>query len=212
MKLEDIRREYLKGGLSAEQLVENPIDQFNHWLDQAIKAEMTSDPTAMTLATVNASGQPSSRIVLLKHVDQEGFVFYTNYGSQKAHDISENNQVCLSFAWLPLERQIIIRGKAKKLSLAKSTAYFLSRPRESQLAAWASHQSSKVSSRKMLEQAFGQIKQRFKEGEVPLPSFWGGYLIEPESIEFWQGGGKRLHDRMIYQKDGEQWQISRLQP
>ncbi len=212
MKLEDIRREYLQGGLDLADLDNDPIIQFKSWLNIAISAELSADPTAMTVATVNALGSPSQRTVLLKHIDDQGLVFYTNLGSQKARDIEDNPQVSLHFAWLPLERQVSINGRAIKLSVAETTRYFLSRPHESQLAAWASQQSHKVSSRALLEQAFEQMKNRFKKGEVPLPSFWGGYRVKPERFEFWQGRANRLHDRFEYLPSEDGWSISRLQP
>jgi pyridoxamine 5'-phosphate oxidase len=211
--LEDIRREYLSGGLRRKDLVADPMDQFKQWLSFAIEHKASTDPTAMVLATADATGRPSQRIVLLKHADEKGFVFYTNLGSKKAHDIAENDQVCLHFGWLAFDRQVIIYGKAGKLPVAQAAQYFMSRPKESQIAAWTSHQSQKVSSRALLQQAFEQMKTRFAAGEVPLPSFWGGYLVEPTAIEFWQGGGSRMHDRFMYRKasDGT-WTIERLQP
>jgi pyridoxamine 5'-phosphate oxidase len=212
-KIHEIRREYCQNGLNDGDLVENPIEQFDIWLNQAIDANLFADPTAMTVATVNEMGMPSQRTVLLKGVDDKGFMFYTNYGSRKAQEIEKNPNVCLQFAWLPLERQIIIYGQAEKLSTAESTKYFLSRPEGSQIAAFASHQSKAVSSRKMLEQAFGQMKEKFKQGKLPVPDFWGGYRIKPVAIEFWQGRESRLHDRFMYkvQKDGT-WTLERLQP
>jgi len=216
MKLEDIRRDYLKNrqkGLHRKDLKDNPFDQFSDWLNEAIAAEITSDPTAMCLSTVNEQGAPSQRIVLLKHFDSSGFVFYTNLGSRKSKEIETNPRVCLHFGWLPMERQVIIYGQAEKLSLAQVTQYFLSRPKSSQLAAWTSHQSQPISSRKLLMQTFEQMKHRFSQGEIPLPSFWGGYRVVPTAIEFWQGGGDRLHDRFMYQVDDQnQWSIERLQP
>jgi pyridoxamine 5'-phosphate oxidase len=166
----------------------------------------------MTLATVDASGQPSQRIVLLKHLDEQGFVFYTNYGSTKARDISLNNKVSLHFPWHSMERQVKIMGTALKVPLAETVKYFLSRPRDSQIAAWASHQSSPLSSRSLLLGQFEALKQKFRHGEVPLPDFWGGYRIIPSVFEFWQGGGSRLHDRFQYTKNDDQWTIERLAP
>ncbi|WLQ17350.1 pyridoxamine 5'-phosphate oxidase [Hahella aquimaris] len=212
MKLDDIRREYLYSGLSRKDLADDPIVQFKNWLQMAIDADLNADPTAMSLATVNAQGVPSQRIVLLKNLDASGFVFYTNLGSRKAQNIAENANVSLHFAWLPMERQICVTGVAEKLSIAEATRYFLSRPHESQVAAWASQQSQAIGSRVLLEQAFEQMKNRFKQGEVPLPSFWGGYRVRPVTIEFWQGRANRLHDRFIYKKVGESWEVERLQP
>ncbi|WP_020409543.1 pyridoxamine 5'-phosphate oxidase [Hahella ganghwensis] len=212
MNLEDIRREYLQGGLDMADLDENPFRQFKSWLDIAIEAKLSADPTAMTVATVNAAGIPTQRVVLLKQADEQGFVFYTNLGSRKARDIEENANISLHFAWLPLERQIAITGTASKLSVTEATRYFLSRPHDSQLAAWASKQSNKVNSRQMLEQAFEQMKNRFRKGEVPLPSFWGGFRVVPSRFEFWQGRANRLHDRFEYLPAGDGWEINRLQP
>lgn len=214
IKLEDIRREYLKNGLRRTDLSDSPFDQFSAWMDQAIEAEFTTDPTAMCLSTVNSTGQPSQRVVLLKHADTKGFVFYTNLGSRKAKEIELNPLVCLHFGWLPIERQVIIYGKAEKLSISEATQYFLSRPRSSQLAAWTSHQSSAITGRKLLMQSFEQMKAKFGQGEIPLPSFWGGYRVVPTAIEFWQGGGDRLHDRFMYELNSEtkKWDIQRLQP
>jgi pyridoxamine 5'-phosphate oxidase len=167
----------------------------------------------MSIATVSADGQPSQRIVLLKGCDERGFVFYTNQESRKAQEIAGNNKVSLHFAWLELDRQVKICGTAEKVSAKESLKYFLSRPKESQLAAWASEQSRPVSSRQLLEQQFARMKQKFHEGEIPLPSFWGGYRVKPHQIEFWQGGAMRLHDRFQFtlQPDGG-WEVRRLAP
>jgi len=213
MDIANIRRQYGADSLKQEDLSTNPVDQFKTWLGQAIESQLFKDPTAMTVATVDSDGMPSQRVVLLKRYDDKGFVFFTNLESQKAQQLSENDQICLHFAWLSLERQVIIRGRAKKLSLAENTEYFLSRPHDSQLAAWASQQSKPIATRKLLEQAFTQMKNKFSKGEVPLPGFWGGYRVEPEKIEFWQGRENRLHDRFLYTKDeNAQWEINRLQP
>lgn len=212
MKLDDIRREYLQGGLHEADMDSDPIRQFESWLKVALEADLNADPTAMTLATVGPDGQPSQRVVLLKHLDDKGFVFYTNLGSRKAHEISGNSRVCLHFGWLPLERQVIVYGQAIPLTLAENTRYFLSRPRDSQIAAWTSKQSQGVGSRKMLEMMFEQMKHRFHEGEVPLPSFWGGFRVAPSAIEFWQGRANRLHDRLMYRKQEIGWKLERLQP
>jgi pyridoxamine 5'-phosphate oxidase len=211
MELSDIRREYTKGGLRRKDLKADPIDQFNLWLQQAIDAKLT-DPTAMTVATVNADGQPSQRIVLLKHVDKEGFVFYTNLGSRKAEDIKENSKVSLHFPWHPIERQVAITGTAEKLTAMENMKYFSTRPKESQLAAWASKQSSRISTRGVLEGKFLELKNKFAKGEIPVPSFWGGYRIRPETIEFWQGGEHRLHDRFLYTRQDGEWEVERLAP
>lgn len=212
MDIDHIRREYLHGGLTRENLKDDPIDQFQFWLQQAVDARV-QDPTAMSIATVSADGQPSQRIVLLKGCDERGFVFYTNQESRKAQEIAGNNKVSLHFAWLELDRQVKICGTAEKVGAKESLKYFLSRPKESQLAAWASEQSRPVSSRQLLEQQFARMKQKFHEGEIPLPSFWGGYRVKPHQIEFWQGGAMRLHDRFQFtlQPDGG-WEVRRLAP
>lgn len=211
MDLESLRREYLRGGLSRSDLQDDPLRQFELWMEQAIELRF-SDPTAMTLATVSAEGQPSQRIVLLKHLDPRGFVFYTNYASRKASDLAGNPRVSLHFPWHDIERQVKVCGKAEKVSPAESLKYFLSRPRDSQLAAHASPQSRVLASRALLQQQFESAKRKFAEGEVPLPDFWGGYRVDPTEIEFWQGGANRLHDRFRYRREGGGWLIERLAP
>lgn len=212
MDIEQIRREYLKNGLHRSDLAADPIEQFDFWLQQAVQAELV-DPTAMTLATVAADGRPSQRCVLLKGCDKNGLVFYTNLQSRKANEISENNNVSLHFPWLGLDRQVMICGRAEKLSVTQTLKYFLGRPRDSQIAAWTSAQSRTLSSRQMLEQNFARMKQKYQDGEVPLPSFWGGYRVRPSEFEFWQGRASRLHDRFHYslQQDNS-WSICRLAP
>jgi pyridoxamine 5'-phosphate oxidase len=211
MSLGDNRREYDYGTLSRESLLDNPFDQFNLWMDQAMAANI-QDPTAMSVATVGAEGKPWQRMVLLKGFDEGGFVFYTNLGSRKAAEIEGNGQVSLHFPWLQLDRQVIVGGTARRLSTAEVTSYFLSRPKGSQLAAWASKQSSPVNSRQVLETQFEQVKEKFSEGEIPLPDFWGGYRVVPEEIEFWQGGENRLHDRFRFKRENHQWDVARLSP
>jgi pyridoxamine 5'-phosphate oxidase len=212
MDIDNLRREYLRGGLSREDLHEDPIEQFQLWLRQAIDAQL-DDATAMTVATVDAEGQPSQRIVLLKQVDQSGFVFYTNYASRKAAELAQNPRVSLHFPWHRLERQVKVRGRAVKISAAASLAYFTSRPRESQLAAWASEQSRPVSSRQLLMSQFAAMKQKFADGEIPLPDRWGGFCVQASHIEFWQGGASRLHDRFEYARGADgQWTVARLAP
>lgn len=211
MEIDDIRREYAKGGLRRKDLLQNPIDQFDLWLQQAIDANL-SDPTAMTVATVDASGQPFQRIVLLKEVDYKGFVFFTNFGSRKAQQIANNGKVSLHFPWHSLERQVHITGVAEKLPMSENIKYFSSRPKGSQLAAIASKQSSRISARGVLEAKFLELQQKFDDGDIPVPSFWGGFRIKPESIEFWQGGEHRLHDRFLFSRDNESWNIDRLAP
>lgn len=211
MSLEENRREYDYGKLSRESLLDNPFDQFTLWMNQAIEAGV-QDPTAMSVATVSSEGKPWQRMVLLKGFDKKGFVFYTNLGSRKAKEIEANAQVSLHFPWLQLDRQVIIGGRAERLSAVEVVKYFLSRPKESQLAAWASKQSSRINSRQALETQFAQIKEKFSKGDVPLPDFWGGYRVVPEEMEFWQGGESRLHDRFSYSRDGDDWNIDRLSP
>jgi pyridoxamine 5'-phosphate oxidase len=211
MSLEENRREYDYGKLSRESLLDNPFDQFTLWMNQAIEARV-QDPTAMSVATVSSEGKPWQRMVLLKGFDKKGFVFYTNLGSRKAKEIEANAQVSLHFPWLQLDRQVIIGGRAERLSAVEVVKYFLSRPKESQLAAWASKQSSRINSRQALETQFAQIKEKFSKGDVPLPDFWGGYRVVPEEMEFWQGGESRLHDRFSYSRDGDDWDIDRLSP
>lgn len=211
MDIGDYRREYTKGGLKREDLTESPLELFEKWFKQAMDADIP-DASAMTLATVSAEGKPTQRTVLLKLFDEKGFIFFTNYSSQKSHQISENPNVSLLFPWTQLERQIEINGTAEKISTAESLKYFLSRPRGSQLGAWASAQSSPISSRQILESQLNKIKNKFTQGEIPLPDFWGGYRVIPEIIEFWQGGANRLHDRFEYTNHNGDWKVERLQP
>lgn len=210
MNLEDIRRDYLLGGLRRRDLPPEPLSLFETWLALANQAQL-ADATACNLATVDASGQPRQRIVLLKGMQAEGLVFFTNYESQKARDMAVNNKVSLHFSWLPLERQVAICGTASKLDEKANARYFASRPRESQYAAWASEQSQVIESRSALEEKVAQMHQRFVE-EIPCPTFWGGFCVAPESMEFWQGGANRLHDRFLYRRQGDAWNLSRLQP
>ncbi len=212
MDIEQLRRDYLKGGLRHKDLAPDPFDQFEKWLRQAIDAGL-KDPTAMTVATVDPAGQPSQRIVLLKHVDKSGLVFFTNYESHKARDIADNPKVSLHFPWHVLERQVKIKGRATKVSHVESMKYFMSRPHDSQLAAWASEQSRPVTSRQILMQQFKAMKNKFKKGLIPLPDFWGGYRVIPSMIEFWQGGSSRLHDRFQYtRQQAGHWVVERLAP
>jgi len=213
LDISQFRREYIRGGLSREDLEADPVTQFSLWLEQAQKTTI-SDPTAMVLATVDCDGQPSQRTVLLKYYDEKGFVFFTNFGSRKAAEIKENDRVSLLFVWLELERQVMINGRARKISTAESAKYFMTRPKESQLAAWVSSQSHKLSSRQILLQKFQEMKTKIGEGKVPLPSFWGGYRVEPIEVEFWQGRKSRLHDRFLYTMTttGNSWSMERLAP
>ncbi|MBL4781029.1 MAG: pyridoxamine 5'-phosphate oxidase [Porticoccaceae bacterium] len=212
MTIEDTRREYDYGHLSRESLRDDPFAQFQLWLDQACQSAI-KDPTAMTLTTVNADGRPWSRAVLLKGFDQRGLVFYTNLGSRKAADIAANPRASLHFPWFLLDRQVSIGGSVEKVSRKEVLKYFLSRPKDSQLAAWASQQSSRLSSRQALEGQFRAMKEKFAQGEIPTPDFWGGFRIVPEEFQFWQGGENRLHDRYQYSLDeGKRWVINQLAP
>jgi pyridoxamine 5'-phosphate oxidase len=211
MDLSDIRREYTRGGLRRNDLPDEPLPLFEKWLQQAIDAKI-ADPTAMTVATVDESGQPFQRIVLLKHFDRNGFIFYTNLGSRKALHLSHNSKISLHFPWHAIERQVHITGEVEKLSSLEVIKYFSSRPKESQIAAWASKQSNRISARQALEGKYLELKQKFAQGEVPVPTFWGGYRVKLNSIEFWQGGENRLHDRFIYSHDTSNWNIDRLAP
>jgi len=210
--LHDIRRSYTLDKLTEENINDCPFKQFEQWLEEVIQGKVP-DPTAMVLSTVDADNAPDSRIVLLKDQVPDGFVFFTNYSSTKAQNISLNPHVSLHFPWHFMERQVGIKGIAQKLSKAESMRYFLSRPKESQLAAFASRQSQRVNSRQILMQQFDAIKEKFKNGEVPMPDFWGGYKVTATQIEFWQGGEHRLHDRFVFKKSGDgYWQRDRLQP
>ena len=210
--ISNFRREFLKSGLQRPDLDPDPVVQFSKWFEQARKTSI-SDPTAMILATVNSDGQPSQRSVLLKYFDESGFVFFTNYGSRKAAEIAVNDKVSLLFVWLELDRQVIVSGRAAKISAAESAKYFMSRPRDSQVAAWVSSQSHNLSSRQALMQKFAEMKRKYSEGKIPLPSFWGGYRVVATEIEFWQGRENRLHDRFMYKRDaGDNWQTQRLSP
>ena len=193
-RLAEMRANYLRARLRRADLQASPVAQFEAWLGDAIKAEIV-EPNAMSLATAGVEGHPLLRTVLLKGLDARGFVFFTNLESRKARQIAENAHVSLLFPWLALERQVVVTGVAVKMSVTDSLAYFLTRPHESQLAAWASQQSRVITSRKVLEMEWEHLKSKFSAGKVPLPSFWGGFRVRPETIEFWQGGPSRLHDR-----------------
>lgn len=212
MRYEEFRREYTAGGLSRDMLDACPLRQFEAWLEQSVRAELV-DPTAMVLATVDEQGLPWQRIVLLKGLSDGGFVFYTNHGSAKAEAIAREPRVSLHFPWNELDRQVIIGGRAEKMTMAESASYFITRPRESQIAAWASRQSRPVSARAMLEKQVSVLREKFGKGQIPVPDFWGGYRVIPQRIEFWQGGEHRLHDRFLYTRQPEgDWAIEQLQP
>lgn len=211
MDIGDMRRDFESAGLDREQLDEDPIRQFELWFNQAREAGIL-EPNAMSLATTGADLQPDVRTVLLKFFDRDGFVFYTNYGSRKAKELEENPKAALLFPWIGLNRQVIVQGPVSRVSHTESLRYFASRPRGSQLGAWVSEQSRVISSRGLLEQKVAEIKRRFGDGEIPLPSFWGGYRVIPQRIEFWQGRPSRLHDRFEYLRSEHGWTIQRLQP
>jgi pyridoxamine 5'-phosphate oxidase len=208
----NLRENYEAGALRREDLAADPVVQFRSWFQEAAASGKVCEPNAMTLATAGADGRVTARTVLLKAYDEKGFVFFTNYSSVKARQIAENAQVALLFPWLPLERQVSICGRASRISTAESLAYFVSRPFSSRVGAWVSHQSKVVSSRKLLELKFEEMRRKFANGEVPLPDFWGGYRVEPETIEFWQGRTSRLHDRFLYTRESGAWRIDRLSP
>ena len=211
--LHNIRQEYQSANLEISDLDPNPFSQFHHWFQEVLKADI-ADPNAMTLCTCTPDGRPSARIVLLKDYDENGFTFFTNYESRKGQEMAENPNVALNFLWKKLHRQVRIEGQVEKLSAKESEVYFQSRPRGSQVGAWASPQSGVIEQRADLEKRVGEVQERFAGQEVlPLPPFWGGYRVVPTAIEFWQGQPSRLHDRFFYEKqENGEWGISRLAP
>jgi pyridoxamine 5'-phosphate oxidase len=210
--LADLRKEYMMGGLDEKDVDPHPIVQFRRWLKAAIDAGV-AEPTAVTLATATRDAVPSARVVLLKDVDEAGFYFYTNYSSKKGRELDENPRASLCFFWPDLERQIRVDGSVERTSRATSDAYFHSRPLSSQIGAWASRQSAPLATRTELEGRVAELERRFAEGgEVPLPDFWGGYLLRPTAIELWQGRPSRLHDRLLYTCTDTGWTITRLSP
>lgn len=213
MAIDFTRREYRFGVLSRESLRDSPFEQFRLWLDEAL-ASSIKDPTAMTVATLNAEGRPWQRAVLLKGFDERGFVFYTNLGSRKADEITRNSWLSLHFPWFFLDRQVSVQGAASPVSRDEVERYFATRPRDSQLAAWASRQSAEIPSREALEADFRRCRERFAGVDVPAPAYWGGFRVAPEVFEFWQGGEMRLHDRFDYRPDPAAggWRIRRLAP
>lgn len=209
--LADIRTDYSKARLNIEETAEDPIEQFQQWFREAQEAKV-HEVNAMNLSTASADGRPSSRIVLLKEITEKGFAFYTNYESSKGRQIAENPFAAITFFWPELERQVRIEGRVEKISPELSDQYFSSRPRASRLGAWASPQSREIPDRKTLEEREKEYKEKFGEGPIPRPPYWGGYELIPDHIEFWQGRPSRLHDRLVYQKDVSGWVRKRLAP
>jgi len=211
MSIADLRKDYSRASLSENDVAADPVVQFSTWFDEALKAELP-EPNAMSIATVGADGRPSSRIVLLKQVDADGFTWFTNYHSRKGRDIEEHPYVALLFHWVELERQVRIEGRIEQVASAESDAYFFSRPLRSQLGAIASQQSAPVDKRETLEKQFAAVEQEYSTHPV-RPAHWGGYRVIPEKMEFWQGRPSRLHDRVVYTRDADgTWSRQRLQP
>ncbi|MBR9859675.1 pyridoxamine 5'-phosphate oxidase [bacterium] len=211
MNMEDLREHYSKETLNEKDLSSSPFTQFEKWFQNALDSRI-KEPNAMILSTLGEKDIVDSRTVLLKGLEQEQFVFYTNYNSDKSKQLREHPNCSLLFLWLDLERQIRIQGKAEKLDASKSDEYFASRPRGSQLGAWVSDQSSRINSRDELEAKLKEVEQRFEGKEVSRPEHWGGFAVTPNHFEFWQGRPNRLHDRLVYEKEGSIWTIKRLQP
>ena len=211
MDLKALRREYLRHGLDRANLGDDPFEQFERWMAQFLELDLP-DPAAMTIATVAPDGQPSQRIVLLKHFDHSGFVFYSNYDSRKAQELVSNPKISLHFPWHVIERQVKICGVAEKISVEESWEYFSSRPKGSQIAAAASPQSRVIDSRAELMREYERIEQQYQDDNLPLPDNWGGYRVVPKEFEFWQGGAHRLHDRFRYSRQGGGWVVDRLAP
>ena len=212
MSIDEIRERYSQAGLSETALNPDPILQFGQWLQEAAAAGVF-EPGAACLATASRQSEPSARMVLLKGVEERGFIFFTNYGSPKARDLAENPQASLVVAWVELARQVRISGRVERISREQSARYFETRPAGSRLSAWASHQSEVIDSRQVLEERMQRLRTRFGDGEIPLPPFWGGYCLSPTRIEFWQGRPDRLNDRLRYRRQAEtRWVLERLAP
>lgn len=208
---EKLQNEDTRRSLDEKDVLRNPYAQFKIWLEDAIHSEIM-EPTAMVLATATRDGIPSARVVLLKSFDENGLVFYTNYESRKGHELEQNSHAALLFFWVELGRQVRVEGVVKKTPAEKSSEYFATRPHDSRIGAWASQQSRIISSRSELETKFQEYAAKFKEREIPKPDYWGGFSLEASRFEFWQGRESRLHDRIIYERKGEQWKILRLAP
>lgn len=211
MSLADLRREYTLASLDVADVDANPIVQFHHWFDEACRAEIL-EPNAMTLATCDAEARPSARIVLLKEVTPQGFVFFTDYRSRKGQELTGNPYAALCFFWKEIERQVRVSGTVERIAREESAAYFSSRPVGSRIGAWASVQSTVIPGREWLESAVARAAATYADGDVPLPPHWGGFRVVPEELEFWQGRESRLHDRLRYQRAGEGWTLERLSP
>ena len=211
-ELHAYRKSYEKGALDEDQVSDNPMDLFGKWFDEAEQSDTVEEVNAMMLTTIGTDGFPKGRIVLLKEVTSAGFIFYSNYFSEKGKGIATNPKAGITFFWPGLERQIIIKGTATKIGEAQSKRYFESRPRGSQLGAWASYQSTVVNSRQVLIDRQKEVETEYLDKAIPKPAYWGGYCIQPYSIEFWQGRPNRLHDRLLFQKMEEQWSMKRLSP
>ena len=207
---ESLRVSYEQGELNESDINHNPLDQFNKWLEEAIKNQVP-EPNAMVLATVNKDGQPGARNVLLKSADDNGFIFFSNKNSDKASDLKQNPNCTLLFSWLSQHRQVIVKGKAEEISKEESNTYFQTRPYGSRISAWVSEQSQVIKNREELEIKVKEVMDKYPEN-VPMPDHWGGYLVKPESIEFWQGRPSRLHDRIRFTKKANTWAIERIAP
>lgn len=211
MSIADLRREYAAARLDEAEVDRDPIRQFARWFEEARRAEL-QEPNAMTLATASADGSPSARIVLLKSADERGFAFFTDYRSRKGRELEANPRAALVFYWGELERQVRVSGTVSRVSREENEAYFLSRPRDSRLGAWTSHQSTVIEARADLDERLEAMTARFDGGDVPLPPHWGGFRVRPDALEFWQGRENRLHDRIRYRREAGAWKVERLSP
>ncbi|HKX63606.1 MAG TPA: pyridoxamine 5'-phosphate oxidase [Verrucomicrobiae bacterium] len=206
-----LRREYTQAGLSEQDLQPGPQEQFRRWIQDAIDGELT-EPNAAVLATVDEQGQPSTRVVLVKGVDERGFSFFTNYESRKGRELAANPRAALTFPWVEMERQVCITGRVTQLPREESDAYFRTRPRGSRLGAWASKQSEVIADRTILEQRLADLDREYPGNDIPMPPTWGGYVLAPDAVEFWQGRHSRLHDRLVYTRQAGSWKVHRLSP